>query len=159
MSAIWPSISGPDADGHQLSVSPRIASTGMDRGTGRTRLIGRGTTTAVALSFTFTNAEFTTFRDWWETEANHGTEQTEITLRNGYAVYSAIVAWLGPWRASDIGGAWRVSIPAEWIAAPRASADTLADVIAATASDPDALASVDLLHHTVHVTIPWSIDP
>jgi hypothetical protein len=139
--------------GYGYQVGQPHAETPNDRGLGRRRRLGIGSTTTATLAWRFTQTELQTFAQWWRDDIAYGTADFSIQLLNGYDDVAQDVRPKGAYSASRLDGVWDVTLPVELVAPPIATQTVMQDAI----DNYDDLALADQFHYLVHTTIPWSL--
>lgn len=147
------SLPRPQRDGYAYDLTPPLSVSANDRGLGRARRVGTVNKVRMRLVWLFTDAELTTFADWWRTTAVYGTERFTIQLLNGTNDTAQECMAVGPYAYEPAGGRWRVSLPVDIVAMVVATVDQMQDAI----DNYDGLLLSDALHQTVHIILPAAI--
>ena len=151
MTVAFPSdLPRPQRAGYGYELTTPMEMAPNDRGLARPRRIATANQLRMVLSWIFTTAQLATFAGWWRNTAAYGTTPFTLALVNGYIDASQEVRAIGPYKVSEAGGRWAVSMPVELVAMPVASQAEMQTAI----DNYTDLSQADALHFIVHSTLP-----
>lgn len=151
MSVAFPiELPRPQRAGYGYELVPPIEMAVNDRGLARPRRIARADQIRMSLSWIFEPAKYFAFYDWWINTADNGTTPFTIALVNGYDDAIQEVRAIGPYKVSEAGGRFNVTLPIELVAMPVASQSEMQDAI----DNFSDLSGASVFHETVHHIIP-----
>jgi len=105
----------PRYDGYTLAPVDQTARTEMEVGSPRVRRRSMARYDNLSLKWLLTNAEFMTFREWFDGVAEGGAVWFPLAINDGYGLLAVRdVRFVGPWSSSLIpGNYWDVSAKVE----------------------------------------------
>lgn len=112
--AVYPSsLPGPLVDGYAISPVDQTVRTEFESGAARTRRRTYARNDLLDVSFAFTKAQLSEFRDWFDGDASGGAAWFDISLDVDDGPSDQEAKFKGTWKAVRDGVMWKVTAQLE----------------------------------------------